>query len=105
MFDGGVVVLDTFGTPVASYPEDTDGSFEDWTSLQVSQEQVNAFLLGLVRSDRPVISNILGGGTSDDLANGHRLPRLRDEYHRTDVCRRHVARSRSCRPDQACLQR
>jgi len=31
LFDGGVVVLDTFGSPVASYPEDADGSFEDWT--------------------------------------------------------------------------
>jgi serine phosphatase RsbU (regulator of sigma subunit)/HAMP domain-containing protein len=67
LFDGGVVVLDTFGSPVASYPEDADASFEDWTSLQVSREQVNAFLLGLVRSDRPVFSNVLGGRTRHDL--------------------------------------
>jgi serine phosphatase RsbU (regulator of sigma subunit)/HAMP domain-containing protein len=67
LFDGGVVVLDTFGSPVASYPEDADGSYEDWTSLQVSREQVNAFLLGLVRSDRPVFSNVLGKPTDGDL--------------------------------------
>ncbi len=67
LFDGGVVVLDTFGSPVASYPEDTDGSFEDWTSLQVSREQVNAFLLGLVRSDRPVFSDVIGDRTEGDL--------------------------------------
>ena len=76
MFDGGVVVLDTFGTPVASYPEDTDGSFEDWTSLQVSREQVNAFLLGLVRSDRPVFSNVLGGRTEDELTVAVGVPIL-----------------------------
>ena len=76
MFDGGVVVLDTFGTPVASYPEDTDGSFEVWTSLQVSREQVNAFLLGLVRSDRPVFSNVLGGRTEDELTVAVGVPIL-----------------------------
>jgi len=76
LFDGGVVVLDTFGLPVASYPEDPDGSFEDWTSLQVSREQVNAFLLGLVRSDRPVFSNVLGGGTGDGLTVALGVPIL-----------------------------
>jgi serine phosphatase RsbU (regulator of sigma subunit)/HAMP domain-containing protein len=76
MFDGGVVVLDTFGTPVASYPEDTDGSFEDWTSLQVSREQLNAFLLGLVRSDRPVFSNVLGSRAQDQLAVAVGVPIL-----------------------------
>jgi len=65
LFDGGVVVLDTFGSPVASYPEDADGAFEAWTSLQVSRDQVNAFLLGLVRSARPVFSNVLSGRTED----------------------------------------
>jgi serine phosphatase RsbU (regulator of sigma subunit)/HAMP domain-containing protein len=62
-----VVVLDTFGSPVASYPDDASGSFEDWTSLQGSREQVNAFLLGLVRSDRPVFSNVLGSRTEGGL--------------------------------------
>ena len=76
LFDGGVVVLDTFGTPVASYPEDADGSFEGWTSLQVSPEQVNAFLLGLVRSDRPAFSNILAGRTDDDLTVALGVPIL-----------------------------
>jgi serine phosphatase RsbU (regulator of sigma subunit)/HAMP domain-containing protein len=76
MFDGGVVVLDTFGAPVAAYPEDADGSFEDWSSLQVSQEQVNAFLLRLVRSDRPVISNVLSGRTEDDLTVAMGVPIL-----------------------------
>jgi len=59
VFDRGVVVLDTFGAPVASYPEDTEGTYEEWSSLQLSPEQVNAFLLRLVRSDRPVFSNVL----------------------------------------------
>jgi serine phosphatase RsbU (regulator of sigma subunit)/HAMP domain-containing protein len=81
MFDGGVVVLDTFGEPVASYPEDIDGSFDDWTSLAVSREQVNAFLLRLLRSDRPVFSNVLGGRTEDELTVAMGVPILgpRDE--------------------------
>ncbi len=76
MFDGGVVVLDTFGMPVASYPPDVDASFEDWSSLQVSPEQVNAFLLRLVRSDTPVFSDVLGGRTEDDLTVAVGVPIL-----------------------------
>lgn len=76
LFDGGVVVLDTFGTPVAAYPDYPPGSFEGWTSLQVSREQVNAFLLGLVRSDRPVFSNILAGATEDELTVALGVPIL-----------------------------
>jgi len=76
MFDGGVVVLDTFGAPVAAYPEDPEGSYEDWSSLQVSREQVNAFLLRLVRSDRPVFSNVLVGRTEDDLTVAMGVPIL-----------------------------
>ena len=65
-------LTDASGTPIEFADEQleefltggsADGSFEDWTSLQVSREQVNAFLLGLVRSDRPVFSNILAGAT------------------------------------------
>ena len=77
MFDAGVVVLDTFGMPVASYPPDEDASFEDWSSLQVSPERVNAFLLRLVRSDRPwVFSDVLGGRTEDDLTVAVGVPIL-----------------------------
>ena len=76
MFDGGVVVLDTFGMPVASYPPDGDATFEDWSSLQVSPERVNAFLLRLVRSDRPVFSDVLGGRTEDDLTVAVGVPIL-----------------------------
>jgi len=76
LFDGGVVVLDTFGSPVASYPVGSDQTFEDWTSLQLSRDQVNAFLLGLVRSDRPVFSNVLGGRTEDDLTVALGVPIL-----------------------------
>jgi len=78
VFDRGVVVLDTFGTPVASYPEDTDGVYEDWSSLQLTPEQINAFLLRLVRSDRPVFSNVLGGRDDDDLVVAMGVPILGD---------------------------
>ena len=58
VFDGGVVVLDTFGVPVTALPEGRDGAYEDWSSLPLFRE--------LVRSVRPVFSNILRGRTEDD---------------------------------------
>ena len=58
VFDGGVVVLDTLGTPVAALPADTAGTFEDWSSLALFSE--------LVRFGRPVFSNVLSGRTEDD---------------------------------------
>ena len=58
VFDSGVVVLDTFGTPVAARPQDAAGTFEDWSSLPLFRE--------LVRSTRPAFSNVLSGGAGDD---------------------------------------
>ena len=79
VFDRGVVVLDTFGTPVASYPEDADEEYEAWSSLQLSPDQVNSFLLRLVRSDRPVFSNVLEGRTEDELVVAMGVPILGPE--------------------------
>ena len=58
VFDGGVVVLDTFGVPVAALPEGSDSLYDDWSSLPLFRE--------LFRSTRPVFSNILGGRIEDD---------------------------------------
>ena len=58
VFDGGVVVLDIFGIPVAALPEGSDGAYEDWSSLPLFR--------ALVRSTRPVFSNILRGRTEHD---------------------------------------
>ena len=74
VFDGGVVVLDTFGVPVAALPEGSDGVYEDWSSLSVFRE--------LVRSSRPAFSNVLSGGTGDGevVAIGVPIVGLRGEF-------------------------
>ena len=51
VFDGGVVVLDTFGTPVATLPEGSNVPYEDWSSLPIFRE--------LIGSTRPVFSNVI----------------------------------------------
>lgn len=58
VFDGGVVVLDTFGAPVATLPDGSDGAFLEWSSLPLFRE--------LRRSTRPVFSNVLIGREQDD---------------------------------------
>ena len=62
MFDAGVVVLDTFGTPVAMVPEGSGGVFEDWSSLPLFRELVRTRRSDqILRSTRPVVSNVLRG--------------------------------------------
>ncbi len=57
VFDGGVVVLDRLGTPLAARPESSAGAFEDWSSLRVFRE--------LLVSPRPAFSNVLRAGTEN----------------------------------------
>ena len=57
VFDGGVVVLDRFGTPLASRPEDSASAFEDWSSLPLFSE--------LLVSSRPAYSGVLRTSTED----------------------------------------
>ena len=57
VFDGGVVVLDRRGTPLAARPEGSASAFEDWSSLPVFRE--------LLISPRPVFSTVLRVRTED----------------------------------------
>ncbi len=57
VFDGGVVVLDRFGTPLAERPGGSASAFEDWSSLPVFRD--------LLISSRPVFSNVLRVSTED----------------------------------------
>ncbi len=74
VFDGGVVVLDTFGVPVAALPEGSDSLYDDWSSVPIFRE--------LFRSTRPVFSNILRGRTEDDevVAMGVPIVGTRGEF-------------------------
>ncbi len=74
VFDGGVVVLDTFGVPVAALPEGSDSLYDDWSSVPIFRE--------LFRSTRPVFSNILRGRTEDDevVAMGVPIVGARGEF-------------------------
>ena len=57
VFDGGVVVLDRLGTPLAERPEGSASAFEDWSSLPMFRD--------LLVSSRPVFSGVLRVRTED----------------------------------------
>lgn len=74
IFDGGVVVLDTFGAPVAALPDGSDDAFLDWSAQPLFRN--------LVRSTRPVFSNVLPGqpGNSEVVAMGVPIIGSRGEF-------------------------
>jgi len=54
IFDGGVAVLDNFGTLIAALPERPDDLGKDWSNREYFRQ--------IVHSSRPVFSNILSDG-------------------------------------------
>ena len=54
VFDGGVRLLDTFGTVIAVEPSDSGAQGEDWSEREIFRK--------IVRTPRPAFSNIIPAG-------------------------------------------
>jgi GAF domain-containing protein/HAMP domain-containing protein len=59
VFDGGVLILETFGTVVAAEPERPEALGQDWSNRACYLELLRSRML---RSPRPVFSNVVGDG-------------------------------------------